>query len=231
VATYTIGSTNPVGASNGTGTGVTASSLWLSKRTLAGAAAGATWTALRAWVSGGTVETKLRLAIYDDLANSPNNLVGGGEITVAVSAPAAEYTFTLPGNAPAPNGDYWVGFHFNTTSTGPAPWYATSGGTMAYGSPSYASGLPANYAETAVNGVNDIRVAADAADAGGGGGGPVGPRGADRRQRTAKKTVGSVASGVPSSGIPDANTVPPSPGGALGTGDNADRYAPGIEAV
>jgi hypothetical protein len=65
----------------------------------------------------------------------------------------------------------------------------------------------------------------------GGGGGPVGPRGADRRQRTAKKSVGSVASGVPSSGIPDANTVSPSPGGALGTGDNADRYAPGIEAV
>jgi hypothetical protein len=66
---------------------------------------------------------------------------------------------------------------------------------------------------------------------GGGGGGSVGPRAVDRKQRTASKAIGSVASGTAPSGIPDANTVSPSPGGALGTGDNADRYAPGIEAV
>jgi hypothetical protein len=228
VPSYTIGSTNPAGATNGTGTGVTASSLWLSKRTLSGAVAGAFWTALRAWVSGGTVETKLRLAIYDDLSNSPNNLVGGGEITVPVSAAAAEYTFPLPGNAPANNGDYWVGFHFNTTATGPAPWYASSGGTMAYGNPSYASGLPATYAESGVNGVNDIRVAADAATPGGGGGGP---RSVERLRKAGSKSTTSLASGVSSSGIAEPNTTAGSPGGALGTGDNADRYAPGIEAV
>jgi hypothetical protein len=163
--TYTIGSTNPTGASNGSNTGIAASSLWLTKRTLSGAAAGAKWTALRAWITGSTTSgTKVRLAIYDDLAGSPNNLVGGGELTIAISAAAAEYTFTLPGTANANNGDYWVGFHLDI-SGGVAPWYATSGGTMAYGNPSYAAGLPATYSETGTNGVNDIRVAADAATA------------------------------------------------------------------
>ena len=164
MATYTIGSTNPSGASNGVGTGVSNNSLWLTKRTLAGAAAGATWTALRAWISGGSSgSTRVWLLIYDDLSNSPNHYVGGSMITVANGAAAAEYTVTLPGTAAATNGVYWVGFWIEFGATGPVPWYAGSGGTMAYGNPGFSATTPTDpYNETATNGVNDIRVAADA---------------------------------------------------------------------
>lgn len=161
--TLTIGSVNPAGASNGTNTGIPSGTIWMCKRTLAGAAAGAKWTALRAYITGGTsTGTKVRLGIYDDLSNSPNNLLGSGEVTVAVSAAAAVYTYALPGTANAANGAYWVGFQFDTVGTmSPAPWYATSGGTQAYGPSTYASGLPTPWSETGIDGTFDVRVAAD----------------------------------------------------------------------
>jgi PKD repeat protein len=167
MAVFTIGSTNPAGASNGVGTGVTNNSLWLTKRTLSGVPAGAKWTALRAWISGGSSgQTRVWLMIYDDLSNSPNHFVGGSMITVANGAAAAEYTVTLPGTADATNGSYWVGFWIENGAGGPVPWYATSGGTMAYGNPGFnATIAPDPYTESGVNGVNDIRVAADATTA------------------------------------------------------------------
>lgn len=107
-------------------------------------------------------EQHCRLAIYNDLSNSPNTLVGGGELTIPTGGGAAEFTLALPGTAAAPNGVYWVGFHLKLGS-GPQLWYATTGGTMAYGTPSYAAGLPSPYNETNTNSVNDVRVAADCA--------------------------------------------------------------------
>lgn len=167
--TYTIGSVNPAGAANGSGTGIGGGDMYLTKRILSGAAAGAKWTALRAWITGASSGTFLhcRICIYDDLSNSPNNLVGGGEVIVPQLAAAAEYTVALPGTANATDGNYWVGFHIEST-VGPCPWYASgvTGATLAYGSPgpTYSGGLPATFSETGVvSDSTDVRVAADAA--------------------------------------------------------------------
>lgn len=44
-------------------------------------------------------------------------------------------------------------------------------------------------------------------------------------------THASVAEGIHSAGVASGSAATASPGAALGTGSNTDRYTPGIEAV
>jgi PKD repeat protein len=159
VTVYTIGSTSPSGV---TGTGGT-DYIYATKRTLSGAAAGSTWTALRALCAGGSSSTvlKLRLCIYNDLAGSPNVLLDSGEITVPQGSGAAEYTVALSAAAAASNGVYWVGVHLNTTG-GPSTFRGPAAAVMAYGPRAYTSGLMSPFNETAADSTWDLRVAADA---------------------------------------------------------------------